>query len=250
MNRQVVNSLMIGMLLAANASAFASDQESPQGLEQWQQPWRGHAGGEPRYAETWQGAGIGAIAGAIIGGPPGFIAGAAGGVLAGHNRGLEADLQSTKQEVKRLSRQEQSKSERLQDLTRQLAAARSDYQQRLQAIARGFTQRIHFRTGKTLLEPEAQQDLVELAAMLQTQREWHVVLHAHADRRGTQAANQALSAARAEAVSQQLILHGVAAARISREVHGESDARYPAEDREGLVYDRQVVISLRTGGAS
>ncbi len=249
MNRQVVNVLMIGMLLAGNAGAYGSDQESPQGLEQWQQPWNGQAGGETRYPETWQGAGIGAIAGAIIGGPPGFIVGAAGGVLAGRNQGLEADLQNTKQALQRLSQQEQAKSGRLQELAGQLAAAQADYQQRLQAIARGFTQRIHFRTGKTTLEPEAQQDLADLAAMLQTQPAWHIVLHAHADRRGKPSTNQALSAARAEAVSQQLVLHGVDPARIARQAHGESDARYPAEDREGLVYDRQVVIRLGTGGA-
>lgn len=240
---------MIGMLLAGNASAYGGDQESPQGLEQWQQPWSGESADTTDYRETWQGAGIGAIAGAIIGGPPGFIVGAAGGGLLGRHRGLEADLHSTRQTMAQLSQAERVKSGQLQTLTRQLAAAQSDYRQRLEVIARGFVQRIHFRTGETTLEPEDRQDLAELAAMLRTLDEWRIVLHAHADRRGGRGANQALSAARAEVVSRALIQQGVQPARISRQAHGETAARYSVNDPEGLVYDRQVVIRLQVGGA-
>lgn len=251
MRRKVVNSLVAGVVLAGNAFACqAGGQAGMPGLEQWQDNPGSGVVKDSRYPQAWQGAGIGAIAGAILAGPPGFIVGAAGGALAGTSAGLESDLHATRQELQRLERDQQLEAEQLTALAQQLASAKSAYRQQLDAIARGFVQRIYFRTGKNTLEPEDLRDLANLAEALRTFSQLRVVVHAHADRRGGAVVNRSLSAARAEAVSQQLILHGVPPERIARQAHGESDARYPADDREGLGYDRQVVIRLLSGAAS
>lgn len=248
MNRLVVNSLIVGVMLAGNANAYQTrGQGTALGLEQWQAGEDDQMAGYVHYAGEWQGAGIGAIAGALLAGPPGLILGAAGGVLAGRSAGLESDLRSARQEVEQLEQQQLSQ---VQQLTQRLESAKSRYQQQLDAIANGFVHRIHFRTGQNVMEPDDLRELTHLAVALRTIGELRIVIHAHADRRGREGGNQNLSVARAEAVSRQLILHGVDPERIVRQAHGEADARYPAEDREGLGYDRQVVIRFLSGATS
>lgn len=248
MSRQLVNSLIVGVMLAGNASAYqAQAQGTVLGLEQWQAGEESQVADHARYPGEWQGAGIGAIAGALLAGPPGLIVGAAGGVLTGRSVGLESDLRSARQELAQLEQQQQSK---VRQLTQRLESAKLSYQQQLDAIANGFLHRIHFRTGQNVMEPDDLRELTDLAVALRTIGELRIVIHAHADRRGRERVNQDLSMARAEAVSQQLILHGVDPQRIIRQAHGAADARYPVDDREGLGYDRQVVIRFLSGVAS
>lgn len=252
MKRQLINSLVASALLAGNAHAYqASGQERAPGLEQWQErgldEW---TGSDSEYRVAWQGAGIGALAGALLAGPPGLIAGAAGGALAGRSAGLESDLHDARRQLEQQKHEQLLTEGQLAQLTQRLESAKSAYRQQLDAIAGGFVHRIRFRTGKATLEPDALHDLSRLAAALKRVNGLRVVVHAHADRRGGAAMNLALSAARAEAVSQQLTRHGVEPERIARQLHGEAEAGYPVDDPEGLGYDRQVVIRLLPVDAS
>lgn len=248
MNRLVVNSLIVGVMLAGNVNAYQTQgQGTVLGVEQWRGGEENPMPGNTRYKGEWQGGGIGAIAGALLAGPPGLIVGAVGGMLAGRSAGLESDLRSVRQEVEQLEQQQLSE---VQQLTQRLESAKSSYQQQLDAIANGFVHRIHFRTGQNVMEPDDLRELTHLAVALRTIGELRIVIHAHADRRGREGVNQNLSVARAEAVSRQLVLHGVDPERIIRQAHGEADARYPADDREGLGYDRQVVIRFLSGATS
>jgi|GEM_PF-1376002 len=251
MRRQVVNSLIVGVMLAGNANAYqATGQATELGVEQWQGGEGAATVSRTPYSGEWQGAGVGAIAGALLAGPPGFIVGAVGGGLVGRSAGLESDLLSARQEVGRLERQQQSEIRQLLQLSQQLETAKSSYRQQLDAIASGFVLRLYFRTGSDRMEPEDLRDLASLAAALRTIGGLRIVVHAHADRRGSEEINRNLSVARAEEVGRQLILHGVGPERIVRQAHGETDARYPVDDREGLGYDRQVVIRFLSGVAS
>lgn len=252
MNRSAVISLVVGTMLAGNAGAYQhmDPEEATWGVERWQVSGSDPEPVQSGYRSEWQGAGIGALAGALLAGPPGFIVGAAGGVLAGRGAGLESDLHAARQEVERLEQQQQGEAQQRQRLIRQLVAEKDVQQRRLDAIAEGFVYRVHFRTGGSALEPAERQDLKQLAKALRTLEGLRIEIHAHADRRGEEAGNQRLSAARAEAVSRWLIEQGVGADRIVRHAHGESTARYPVADREGLGYDRQVVIRFAAGGAS
>jgi len=248
MNRLVVNSLIVGAMLAGNANAYQTQgQGTVLGVEQWRGGEENLMPGDTRYPGEWQGGGIGAVAGALLAGPPGLIVGAVGGMLAGRSAGLESDLRSARQEVEQLEQQQLSE---VQQLTQRLASAKTSYQQQLDAIANGFVHRIHFRTGQNVMEPDDLRELTHLAVALRTISKLRIVIHAHADRRGREGVNQNLSVARADEVSRQLVLHGVDPERIVRQAHGEADARYPADDREGLGYDRQVVIRFLSGATS
>jgi outer membrane protein OmpA-like peptidoglycan-associated protein len=249
MNRSVLFSLLAGAMLSGNAHAYQSPGRTVDGgLEQW----RGSAaaGSETRYPGEWQGAGVGAVAGALLAGPPGFIVGAVGGVLAGRSTGLESDLHSARQEVARLERLRQAEAGRQRQLAERLASAEWRGRQQLEAIAGGFVYRLHFRTGQSVIEVDDRLALERLAVALRTLAGLGIEVHAYADRRGTEDGNRALSQARAQAVVEQLLRHGVESGRIVRQAHGEAAARYPAADREGLGYDRQVVIRFSSGAAS
>ncbi|WP_428623984.1 OmpA family protein [Sedimenticola sp.] len=244
MNKTTAISLVAGMVLTATVGASpAMGPGAELGLEQWQ--GGGAAQDADRSPPPWRGVGIGAIVGALLGGPPGFIVGAAGGVLVEQNAGLESDLHTARQEVERLARQQREASVQRESLSRQLSAEREHYRGQLKALADGFVFRIRFRTGQSVMEPEAQHDLEQLAQALAPLPHLVLTLDAYADRRGRTEQNQRLSEARAEAVIRPLIRHGVTAGRLVKLAHGEDAARYPADDPEGLGYDRQVVIRMQ-----
>ncbi|WP_260294816.1 OmpA family protein [Sedimenticola hydrogenitrophicus] len=249
MNRSVLFSLLAGVMLSGNAHAYQSPGWAVDGgLEQW----RGGdvAGSENRYPGEWQGGGVGAVAGALLAGPPGFIVGAVGGALAGRSAGLESDLHSARQELARLERLHQAEAGRQRQLEERLASAEWRGRQQLQAIAGGFVYRLYFRTGQSVIEADDRLALERLVVALQTLAGLNIEVHAYADRRGSEEGNRALSQARAQAVVEQLLRHGLESGRIVHQAHGEAAARYPAADREGLGYDRQVVIRFRDGAAS
>lgn len=247
MNKSVAIFLLAGALTGGPAQGWAAAADE-RGLEQWQ-AGAGAATGDIRYRQEWQGAGIGGLAGALLAGPPGFVVGAVGGALAGRNAGLEPDLLAARREVEQLRQQRQADARGLSELTLQLQSARAQRRQLLQAVADGLIYRLHFRTGQSVMEPVDQRAVKRLATALRRISGLRVEVHAHADRRGDAAGNRQLSEARARTVAEQLLREGVTADRILSSAHGELQARYPADDREGLGYDRQVVIRFRVGEA-
>ena len=86
-----------------------------------------------------------------------------------------------------------------------------------------FSTTPRFRSGSAKLTREARAGLRTLAKTLIACPSLQVVLHGHADNRGSQVLNERLSRDRAQAVERWLAHHGVAGERMSVEGHGSSE---------------------------
>lgn len=103
---------------------------------------------------------------------------------------------------------------------------------------------IYFDTGSaTLLEPSAA-TIAEVAALLQREPEWRITIEGHTDSIGSEADNQALSLARAEAVRTALVEgYGVDPERLSIAGFGETRPVESNDTVEGRARNRRVELS-------
>ena len=98
-----------------------------------------------------------------------------------------------------------------------------------------------FVTGKSILLPEAQQRLREVAVALKDDSR-HVTVVGHTDSKGSDTANQKLSESRANAVRAFLTKEGVPADRLSTIGMGESEPVANNETTEGRANNRRVEL--------
>lgn len=203
----------------------------------------------PGYAkQELVGFGSGAALGAL-GGPVGVVMGAALGTWIGsrffaeHTARLDyedrwdearAQVAALRGEIaateQRLARETQSAQQRL-------ASQQSLLRQALEA-------QVYFRTGDATLAEGTEKRLHELGAMLAAMEDVTVQLEGYADPRGDAEYNQQLSAERAAAVRDALLAAGLAPGRITVNALGESGARAPENDLDGLALDRRVRLSV------
>lgn len=249
MKRAVVCSLIVGTLLSGGVGATELFGEG-QGVQRWQGGGDAAVPGPAPEPAGWTGGAVGAIAGALVAGPPGFIVGAAGGVLVERNAGLESDLHTLRQEVSLLRQRQSDQRESVLKLRQQLGALEHTRQRQLQMLSDALVYSVRFRTDQARPEPADEAELKRLATALKAIERLRISLHAHADRRGSQDHNRRLSEKRARAVRELLIDAGVSAGRIRTRSEGESGARYPLDDREGLGFDRRVEIRFHYGEES
>lgn len=218
-----------------------------------QQPASAQEQAEPVDTQTFYSSLLGLVAGGLVAGPPGavlgFTSGAVIGDLESQNQKLVASSQPTTESSESQSHQiqliEKAESHQLQFLQQ-----KQQEQDQLAALQQGFRFCMGFRTGSSLIEPKMAEQLDALAEMLKAFPQFHLLIEAGADQRGSESFNQNLSRERAEAVAQRLINAGLNKDRLSTRYQGESAAEYPVEDREGLAFDRMVQLTLVHGEAS
>ncbi|MFT5133582.1 MAG: outer membrane protein OmpA-like peptidoglycan-associated protein [Gammaproteobacteria bacterium] len=196
------------------------------------------------------GLGIGAIIGGLIAGPPGAIIGAAGGAWFG-NKEKREDIKLSDLERRLIEKQGE------------LASLESEFQQMqgrfgnqlhkvkmekrrgaLEDLSRGVSLTVYFRTNSAELDAEIIPRINKLANFIKDFPEIQVQVDAHADRRGDQKYNLALSKQRAQTISQELLKTGLDSNRVHSHAYGESEALSALGDVEGYVFDRRVNIQL------
>lgn len=106
-----------------------------------------------------------------------------------------------------------------------------------------------FVTGKSILRPEAQDRLREVAAAMQKDPR-HITVVGHTDAKGSDGANKKLSEARANAVRTFLSKEGVPADRLSAMGMGESEPIADNETTEGRANNRRVELIIEDQAAS
>lgn len=99
-----------------------------------------------------------------------------------------------------------------------------------------------FATGQATLLPGAQTQLNQVADALKTQAEHHFSVEGHTDNQGTDKVNNELSARRAHAVREYLIVRGVASAAITATGFGSSRPIGDNRTSEGRAMNRRVEI--------
>lgn len=196
------------------------------------------------------GFGLGALIGGLIAGPAGAVIGAAGGSWFG-NKGDEKDVRISGLEKRITEKQTESAAlqkelSNLQSLDLQaLQKVKLDSRfSTLEALSRGVSLTVYFRTNSADIDAEIITRLERLADYLQHFPEIQLYLEAHADRRGNTLYNKQLSQQRAHTVKRILIEAGLDRHRIHPYAHGESQALAAEGDQEGYVFDRRVSIQL------
>jgi outer membrane protein OmpA-like peptidoglycan-associated protein len=106
-----------------------------------------------------------------------------------------------------------------------------------------------FVTGKSILLPQAQQRLREVATALKDDAR-HVTIVGHTDSKGSEEANQRLSEARANAVRTFLTKEGISADRLQATGMGESQPVSENETAEGRANNRRVEMILEAQSPS
>ena len=190
--------------------------------------------GEKQKKGTAWGAGIGAAGGALAGllaGKDsksalwGAVIGAAAGGLAGNQIGAYMDRQQTEFE---------------QELAQSEAAA---LKREGDAITISFKGDVYFDTGKAEIKPGMIPELNRVADVLVRYPQTWIEVGGHADPRGSNQANQALSQRRADAVSAALVQRGVNPDRIKSVGYGEIQT-ISRGNPDSYSLDRRVEITI------
>jgi outer membrane protein OmpA-like peptidoglycan-associated protein len=102
-----------------------------------------------------------------------------------------------------------------------------------------------FTTGKSMLLPGAQTKLNAVAEALKDQNDRKIVVEGHTDSTGSDATNDPLSMARAQAVRDYLTSHGVPNDRITAQGFGSSRPVADNKSPEGRANNRRVEIIVQ-----
>ena len=123
----------------------------------------------------------------------------------------------------------------------------------MQLIKEGIKVKIEnlfFATNKTVILPESEQSMSELAEFLLENPGVTIHIVGHTDAVGTDLANQILSEGRANAVRNDLIKRGIAAERMTAEGKGEKEPVATNDTEEGRQLNRRVEFTITgTDGA-
>ena len=121
----------------------------------------------------------------------------------------------------------------------------------MQHIKQGIKVKIEnlfFATNKTVILPQSEQAMADLAEFLLENQTVHIHSVGHTDAVGTDEANQILSEGRANAVRNDLIKRGVAAERMTAEGKGEKEPVADNDTDEGRQLNRRVEFTITDVG--
>ena len=195
------------------------------------------------------GMGSGAAIGALAGGPVGLIIGAAMGGWLGdrfhHERVARAE---SEQQAGAAQAQAASLGQKLNaaelELTASEARLESERDAHRDDVERAVALDVHFRTEDSTIDGADEQRLAELASFIAPLDGTVIRVDGHADVRGTQKYNDALSTARAESVRGALVRAGMPVERIVVTAEGAADATATDQDVDGMALDRRVAVTV------
>lgn len=103
---------------------------------------------------------------------------------------------------------------------------------------------VYFDFGSAQLRPESAEALGEVAAWRKAHPDVRIAIEGHTDAAGAEAANQALSVARAQAVTAELARHGAPAGRMRAVGYGETRPVADNATDEGRARNRRVTLRI------
>jgi outer membrane protein OmpA-like peptidoglycan-associated protein len=195
------------------------------------------------------GMGSGAAIGALAGGPVGLIIGAAfGGWLGDRFHHERSERAASEKRAGETQVRAESAEHRLSGAEQQLASSEANLQSERSAhradLERAVALDVHFRTEDSAIDAADEQRLAELASFIAPLDGTVIRLDGHADVRGTEKYNDALSTARAAAVRDALVRAGMPVERIVVTGEGSADATATEQDADGMALDRRVAVTV------
>lgn len=188
---------------------------------------------------------VGAITvGALAGGPPGAIAGMVAGAWLAGELGRAGELEATAAQLVGARGELDMASERVASLERELGMAQAEQRRLAKSLLASLEVALMFRTGESVLSDGGRSQLASLARYLRQHEDLRIQVSGYADPRGDDAANMALSRARAEAVADALVAQGVPRDRLLVDAYGEQHVVSAQGDPDAWAMERRVVISL------
>ncbi|MEW6515925.1 MAG: OmpA family protein [candidate division FCPU426 bacterium] len=107
-----------------------------------------------------------------------------------------------------------------------------------------FESGLLFQTSSAMLNSTSQQNIANLAKILNKYPDTNILVEGHTDSTGTESLNQELSERRAKSVGNQLIGTGVTPARINMMGYGESQPVADNETDMGRQQNRRVEVAI------
>jgi outer membrane protein OmpA-like peptidoglycan-associated protein len=187
---------------------------------------------------TAAGAGVGAVAGAVLSKITGGKA-TTGAVVGGAAGAVIGNVWSKKMEDQKRAMEQASKGTGVQ------VSQTADNQLKL-----NIPSDISFDSGKSSIKPELRAVLDNFAQSLTDQTNSVVRVVGHTDSSGSNAINEPLSLARANAVREHLAARGVAATRMTTEGHGSREPLVSNDTSAGRSQNRRVEIFVREPSGS
>ena len=198
------------------------------------------------------GLGSGAAIGAMAGGPIGLILGAAFGSWVGdrfhHEHGARLAAEQSGEQAHSRSKGLETRLAASESYAAQAGAElASERSQHRRDLEEALSIDVLFRTEDSAITPATEEHLAKLVALIAPLDGAVIRLEGHTDVRGTDRYNNALSAARADAVRDALIRAGMPAERIVVNAAGKADSQAAEKDADGMALDRRV--KMRVVGA-
>jgi outer membrane protein OmpA-like peptidoglycan-associated protein len=228
MNKKVTV-LLISSLLASTTSWAAPKNKAPK--------------------EESIGVGGGAAIGALAGGPVGLVLGAAFGGWLGDRFHGERSARRAADERAADAGQHADSLERLLAASERVVAEKDAalFGERVahrRHLEEALALEVFFRTEQSGIEGMTEERLTKLVGLVEPIEDVVIRLEGHADARGTESYNAALSIERATAVKDALVRAGMPAERVIVTSAGESDSQSPEHDVDGMALERRVEMRI------
>lgn len=201
-------------------------------------------------AKEGAGFGVGAIIGGLLAGPPGAIIGAVGGSWFGH-RETETD-----RTIATLEKELNAKSIELAYKQNELASTKATFQnefqrvvhsqeiQSLEKLSQGISYIIYYKTNDDSIRQDIRPQIKQLIELIKPYPKIQVQIEGHADSRGSEQYNMALSKKRTDKVRDEFINAGIPDNRLRTHAYGEKQTLADEGDTEAYIFDRRVTINL------
>ncbi|RUA32649.1 MAG: hypothetical protein DSY76_00350, partial [Bacteroidetes bacterium] len=103
---------------------------------------------------------------------------------------------------------------------------------------------IFFASGKSSLKPESKTELENLIRLMNDSPKLKLEISGHTDNTGSKSVNQRLSKARAKAVVNYLVKHGISADRLTYKGYGASQPVADNSTKEGRQKNRRTEFKV------
>lgn len=196
--------------------------------------------------ETAIGLGSGVLVGSLVAGPVGGVVAGLLGAMIGNDAMQDKQLANARAELASTENELFAMRDALHDIKEQAKVTRVAYQEAPEERVMAVQSSIQFKTASVNVETGYHNQLDLIADALKRHEQLQVRLTGHADNRGDEKFNEALSMQRALNVKRYLVNQGVAAKQILTVAVGEQNSN--GQSYEETFFDRKVVMEIAGTG--